>query len=122
MVSPSPVLWSAVAFIVIGLCPAPAQAGVSKQWISEVQIVAIHVQPQEGGNIYLELNKSFDSSCPAVTSAKAKRYVELDRSFPGFREQFTMLLSAFTAGKKLNIYVQACGNAYATARNTVVLR
>ena len=106
-------LWSA---------SASAQGSIETQWVKGAQIVSVHVYPQEGGNMYIQLTKPVESTCTAATSASNKHYFQLDPSFPGFKEQYTLLLTAFTTGKTLDIYVTSCGNAYPIVRNTVVHR
>ena len=86
-------------------------------WVEGTHISKVSVQPN--GNVYITL----ESAVPNLGCANhSGGILQLDTNAPNFDEQYSLILSAFMAGKIVNVYVSGCGNAYPYAQNTNVSR
>ena len=99
------------AAIVSFLTAGPVSAG---EWILQVGIKTISVQPN--GNIYLLIDKTIpDLGC---TGGSSSGWLQFDTSAPFFKEQYALLLSAYTTQTKVRIYADKCGY-YPYAQNSM---
>ncbi|MEM9388684.1 MAG: hypothetical protein AAGA68_26825 [Pseudomonadota bacterium] len=105
-----------LASTVFLLC-TPVYAVDPPQWVRGSRLVNIRVQPN--GNIYMTIDKATpDFGCANYTSG----IVELNTGAPNFKEQYSLVLSALMADKKIDVYVSGCANAHPAAENTIILR
>ncbi|MFA0813115.1 hypothetical protein [Microbulbifer epialgicus] len=84
------------------------------QWISNVEILKIFVQPN--ARMYLKVSGSVpDLNC----AGNEEGMLEFDTDAPHFKEQYSLILSAYMANKPVSIYVNGCGH-YPYASNTTL--
>ncbi len=82
-------------------------------WIAPIELDNIAVQPN--GNVYIQI----DSWTPDLGCALNSRgWLQLSTSAVNFDQQFSLLLAAHMAAKKVKIYVSGCGDAFPLAQNT----
>lgn len=102
----------ALAIIYAFLTPLRPALADAPQWVGPATIERITVQPN--GRIYVKLQTATpDLGCTGNTEGR----LELNPSYPYFREQFSLLLAAHSANRTVKIWVEGCGY-YPYAQNS----
>ena len=105
----------ALAIICVFLTPFRLALADAPQWVGPAIIEFVTVQPN--GRIYVKLQTATpDLGCTGNTDGM----LELNPSYPHFREQFSLLLAAHSANRTVTIYVSGCGY-YPYAQNSKYL-
>lgn len=105
----------ALAVIYIFLTPFKPALADAPKWVGPAVIEFITVQPN--GRIYVKLQTATpDLGCTGNTDGM----LELNPSYPYFREQFSLLLAAHSANRTVRIWVEGCGY-YPYAQNSIYL-
>ncbi|MCH2160081.1 MAG: hypothetical protein MK096_15030 [Oleiphilaceae bacterium] len=87
----------------------------SPRWVQGAKIENVSVQPN--GNMYMTVSVDVpDLGC----NYSGNRVLQFDTDAPNFKEQYSLVLASFMAGKSLDVYVSGCGSAYPYAQNTNV--
>lgn len=86
------------------------------QWIGPGTVNRIEVQPN--GNVYVSVSMAVPNlGCPL----NGTNWIQLNTSYPHYKEQYSLLLAAMLANKQVEIYVHGCGDAYVIAHNTDII-
>ena len=84
-------------------------------YVGYTDIEEIAVQPN--GRIYIKLATATpDLGCPGNDDG----WLELNTAFPFFKEQYSLILTAFAASRQVQFYVLGCGH-YPYGQNTRVM-
>lgn len=103
-----------LALLISNLIYGTAYAAEESRWVGPATIEFITVQPNS--NIYVKLIADTpDLGC----AGNAEGYLQLNPTYPNFKEQFSLLTAAHMAKREVRIYVQSCGH-FPYAQNTVL--
>lgn len=85
---------------------------LSAEWLHNITVQSIEVQPN--GNAYILTDKTV----PNLGCQGNGSWLQFDKDSPLFEEQYSLVLAAYMANKKIRIYVNNCGY-YPYAQNTL---
>ena len=108
----------ALTISVVPMFIAPVVSAADEAaWVYSASIKKLHVQPN--ANVYVTIDKTVPNlGCPIYNA----NILQLDTNAANFDQQYSMLLAATMGDKKVDIYVKLCGDSYAYAQNTNLLK